>query len=136
MAYRVTGTEVKTIFETEMTSSDLEPFIKSANALINSQSDMLELSDALLKEIEEWLSAHFASSKDQRISYQDFGLSKVKFQGEYKTSLNSTSYGQTAVSLDTSGTLQDIASGVKKARITAYPVIYPSTYGSEEDYRG
>ena len=136
MAYRVTGTEVKEIFETELTSSQLDPFIKTANALINSQSDILALSSALLIEIELWLSAHYASAKDQRIAYQDYGLTKVKFQGKYETALFSTDYGQTAVGLDTSGTLKDIASGVKTARITAYPVIYPSTYGDEDDYRG
>lgn len=133
---RVTGTEVKAIFKTEMTSTALDPFIESANVLINAESNMLDLSDTLLKQIELWLSAHFASSYDQRIAYQDLGLSKFKFQGEWGKSLNSTDYGQNAVALDTSGTLMDIANGVKIARIIAYPVTYPTNYGKAEDYRG
>jgi len=130
MANRVTGTEVKTIFETDMIESELTPFITSVNTFINATTDLLTLSDALLKEIEMWLSAHFASAKDQRITYQSFGDSKAKFQGEYTYGLNATDYGQRAIMLDTTGTLADIASNLQTASIVAYPVDYPTTYAT------
>jgi len=130
MANRVTGTEVKTIFETDMIESELTPFITSVNTFINATTDLLTLSDALLKEIEMWLSAHFASAKDQRITYQSFGDSKAKFQGEYTYGLNATDYGQRAIMLDTTGTLADIASNLQTASIVAHPVDYPTIYAT------
>ena len=132
MAYRVTGEQVKQIFETNLSNSAIEPFIRSANVLINSSEDMLELSSDLLFEIELWLSAHFASAYDQRISYQSIGDSKFSFQGEYGKSFMSTDYGQRAVALDSTGTLQDLALGLQRASIDIYEVDYPTTYATVE----
>lgn len=133
---RTTGAAVKLIFETDLSAEELEPFIETASELIDNNDDLAALDSDLLIVIEKWLAAHFAAAWDQRITYQSYGISKVKFQGDYGKSLNATDYGQTAIALDPSGTLQDIANGVKTAHITAYPVTYPSEYGSEDDYRG
>lgn len=125
---RVTADDVKLIFETNLGDTNLNSFIRSANVLIDSQEDMLILSDDVLFEIELYLSAHFASSYDQRISYQSIGDSKFKFQGEFKTLLNSTDYGQRAILLDTTGTLQDLSLGLQTAYIGVYAADYPTTY--------
>jgi hypothetical protein len=130
MAVRVTGAEVLEIFETNMTVAQLEPFIEIANVMIDGNEDLLTLSDDLLDKIELLLSAHFASAYDQRISYQGYGESKTKFQGEFGKLLNSTDYGQRAILLDTTGTLQDISNGLQTASITAYPMDYPCTYAT------
>jgi len=128
MAYRVTGAEVKEIFVTEMVADDLNPFIRASNTLINSYTDMLELSDTILFEIELWLAAHYASAKDQRIQYQSIGITKAKFQGEFKESFFSTDYGQRAMALDSTGTLEGLSLRLQTTSITAYPVEYPTTY--------
>lgn len=132
MAYRVTGEQVKEIFTTDMDASAIEPFIRTANVLINSQSDILELSDSVLFEIELWLSAHYASAKDQRITYQSYGDSKSKFQGEYGKSFNATDYGQRAIDLDTTGTLSNLALGLQTAYIGVYEMNYATTYADIE----
>ena len=128
MANRVTADDVKLIFQTNMADANITACITSANALINSQDDLLTLSSALLIEIERWLSAHYASAYDQRISYQSIGDSKFKFQGDYKTSFLSTDYGQRAVDLDSTGTLRDMASGALTTYIGIFEVDYPTTY--------
>lgn len=126
---RVTADDVKLIFDTNMENANLNACITSANALINSQDDMTDnLSSALLIEIERWLSAHYASAYDQRISYQSIGDSKFSFQGEYKTSFLSTDYGQRAVDLDSTGTLRDMASGAQTTYIEIFGADYPTDY--------
>ena len=132
MAVRVTGEEVKAIFLTDLTASELAPFISAANVLINSYDDLLALSDELLLEIERWLSAHYASARDQRISYQDFDGSKASFQGKYSYSLKGNDYGQMALSLDPTGTLEDLSSNIRTATIDIEAVNYPCTYATSD----
>jgi hypothetical protein len=129
MANRVTADDVKLIFDTNMADANLTACITSANALINSQDEMTDnLSDALLIEIERWLSAHFASAYDQRISYQKIGEASFKFQGEYKQSFYATDYGQRAIDLDSTGTLRDMTLGLQQTYIDIFEVDYPTTY--------
>jgi len=130
---RVTASDVSAIFETNLTDSQLDVFITSANAFINAHEEMLVLSDAVLFEIERWLSAHYASARDQRIRHQDFGNSKATFQGEYKYSFYSTDYGQRAMDFDTTGTMNNIANGKTLASIETYPISYPCKYSNSED---
>jgi hypothetical protein len=125
---RVTEAQVLAIFRSDMTEAQITPHIQSANTLIGAYDDLADLSEAVLTEIELWLSAHFASAYDQRISYQSFSESKAKFQGEYKLGLYGTDYGQRAIALDSTGTLQDLADGIKVARIEAFGVNYPTEY--------
>lgn len=115
MAVRVSGAEVKEIMDTDLTDSELDPFITTANALVN---DRLQgkLGTELLTQVELYLAAHFASLKDQRIQQESQGNVSTTFQGKTGMGLNFTHYGQMALSLDSSGTLAKL--GKRKASLT------------------
>jgi hypothetical protein len=107
MTLRVNTSEVKEIFETNIT--DLVPFITAANTVINDQLATEisngSVSSATLKEMERWLAAHFASARDQRPVEEKLGEATMKYQGTSGEGLLSTTYGQMAMELDPTGQL-------------------------------
>lgn len=119
MTCRVTGAAVKQILETDLTAVELQPFIIAANALIDARIPTAELSPATLKEIERWLAAHFACAKDPRAQSEKIGNEyQVSYTGTTGAGLMATIYGQTAVSLDRTGSLaaSEANGGAKRAR--------------------
>ena len=119
MAFRVTGDEVKEIFETELTADQMTPFIRAANSYI-AGVDLANrgLSASLLKEIELWLSAHWACARDPRLASETFGDATDK----YIQPGNGSPYWEYAVQLDTSGTLAR-AGGKISVMVTAADVL-------------
>ncbi len=107
MAVRVTDQEVKEIMNTNIT--DTAPFIIGANSMINNQLSAEitagSVSATTLKEMERWLSAHFASAMDQQPIEEAVGEAKVKYQGYFSKGLSSSVYGQRAMDLDPTGRL-------------------------------
>lgn len=91
---RVTGAEVKEVFKTDLTASELDPFIASANAVVDRISGQLTTTEA--KETERWYAAHLAAAWDQRRESHSGAASKVSYQGEFQPGLYSTDYGQRA----------------------------------------
>lgn len=110
---RVTDAEVKEIFDTDI--ADTTPFITVANILVTDVLGSESLSTTLLKEIERWLAAHFASMRDPRIQREKLGDADVTYHGKSAMGLDGTPYGQQAKLLDTSGKLESI--GKMKAEI-------------------
>lgn len=138
MANRVTSTDVKEILVTALTGSQLDPFITVANLIVTEKLGDSGLGDALLKEIERWLSAHFiyvsnpsysSINKNARgtviserigdtsISYSDISQSKNINLGL----LSSTVYGQQAITMDLTGILANL--GKKRASVNVLNVI-------------
>lgn len=113
---RVTATEVMEIIETDLTESQVNPFITSANVMVN---DVLGTGDtAVLKNIELWITCHMiASSRERQAIDEKAGSASVKYGGQYGANLASTSYGQMAMALDTTGTLASL--GGRQASIRA-----------------
>lgn len=116
---RVTAAEVKVIFPTT-DGQDMASFIASATLLVDEELVGAGLSEARLKQIELYLSAHFAS-----ITLERGGLTKQKIddaEEDYKniaatsTGLLATRYGQQAVALDTSGALGGMTKSPVKAQ--------------------
>lgn len=106
---RTTATKVKEILETELDNSIVEAYILGANELINSKLTNSGLSESLLEEIERWLTAHMiASTRERQTKKEEAGTAKVEYAGTYGLGLDSTSYGQTVISLDTTGKLADL----------------------------
>jgi hypothetical protein len=105
MANRVTDSEVKTILDTDITTT---PFINTANLFINENTTLLELSDDRLYQIELYLSAHFACTLDPRITQEKIGDATNTYQLKSGLGLDATMYGQTAKMLDTTGTLANL----------------------------
>ena len=107
MANRVVSADVIAIMDTDQT--DVTVFIDTANTLINDQLLGAGLSATLLTEIEKWLAAHFvAVGKDRAVNQEKIGDASVKYDGKTAMAFDATLYGQTAMSLDTSGILSDM----------------------------
>ncbi len=114
---RVTTKEVKEIIQTELT--DLTAFITSANVMVTDRLADAGLGDSTLKEIERWTAAHFLamSNMQPQVEEDKTGDARVKYmQSDLGKWLDATTYGQTAKTLDTSGTLEVV--GKRTARIT------------------
>lgn len=113
MANRVTETEVRVIITTSLT--DLSPFITVANQMIDAKLLSYGYTDAELKEIERWLSAHFVSVVDPKLIEEEIGDSKDKHAlPKMIPGLQGTVYGQQVLVLDRSGILNSTI-GKKRA---------------------
>ena len=122
MAIRVTQADVIAIFQTSI--SDLTPFITVANIMTdkvyNAGIDAGEsVASTPLFEIERWLAAHFAVANDMRSAKEGVGggSARADISYMYKLGLNlqNTYYGQCAIALDPTGTLNSISNGAVRA---------------------
>jgi len=87
-------------------------FINSANVFVTATLGSKGLSAALLAEIERWMAAHMITSTIERQAKQEAaGGASISYAGDWGPGLMSTTYGQTAVAMDTSLTLSAIAKG-------------------------
>ena len=115
---RVTDAEVKAIIDT---SRSVDPFIATATLLVNEElAASTTLSSERLQQIELYLAAHFTAITEERgaLTSSEKGDASEEYGVEVGSGLNSTRYGQQAISLDTSGRLAAIASSGNKARFT------------------
>jgi len=103
MANRVTHAELIEVFSTDI--EDTTPFITTANLIVTDKLAGEGFTDAHLKEIEKYLSAHFASLMDPRIAQEKIGEVAVTYEGKTGLGLDGTKYGQTVKMLDTTGIL-------------------------------
>lgn len=90
----------------------LTPFL--ALAALVAEEDLADsgLSEARLTQIETWLAAHFSCIKSPLSESEGAkGLSVAYQRGQAGQGLRSTQYGQTAIELDSSGTLKALADG-------------------------
>ncbi len=119
MANRVTDSDVKTILETDITTT---PFINTANLIVTDNLGGEGLGDDVLTQIELYLSAHLACFMDPRIKQEQIGAQQTRADYQMiKTGvgLDSTSYGQMVKMLDTTGILASM--GGKKVIFKAMP---------------
>lgn len=105
---RVTEEEVKAIFPCPE-DADLTPFIESAHIVVDTYLGNDGLEESLLKEIERWLSAHFASARYSVNSKEKVGDVDVTKQGKWGMGLESTDYGQKVLLLDPTGKLGNMS---------------------------
>lgn len=119
---RTTVDAVKIIIETELTDPVIEGYIGSASAFVDSALLGAGLTETTLTEIERWLTAHMIASTKERIAKrEEAGGAKIEYAGEFGTGFSSTSFGQMAVILDTSGTLKKLNGDTKFASFWAVP---------------
>lgn len=106
MAIRTSVDEVKKILDDSQLSDDvITAYITSANALVDEVvgSDTT-LSSNLKTEIEKWLSAHLISVTRERMAMKEkAGSVGITYTGTYGQNLSSSTYGQTVLTLDTTG---------------------------------
>lgn len=111
---RSTVEDVKKIIGTSLEDTVIEAYMTAAFNFMTDVFANSSLSETILTEIERWLTAHFIASVRERISKEEgAGGAYIKYAGEYGSNLMGTSYGQTAIMMDTSGALA-AASAVKK----------------------
>lgn len=120
MAIRVTEDEVRSLVDSDEELS-LAPFIATANAvadLVDSNDADGVLTDAMLKEIEKYLSAHFYEHRDPQYTSRATAGASASFQGQFGMALDSSKWGQTAKMLDVTGYLASMSRGKSKAVAT------------------
>ena len=103
---RVNSTEVKAIMDNcTLDESVVDVYIGAAHEFIDQIfSEDTSVGTVLRKEIERWLTAHMiASTRHRMASEEKIGDAAVVYTGKWGTGLNSTSYGQMVLQLDTSG---------------------------------
>ena len=108
---RVTAAEVKLIIETDLPDATVDAFIDSATKMVD-----LYLLDAechttdSLKQVELWLSADMLSVRDKALSSEKLGDAQdtQRAPGVLLKGLESSYWGQKALSFDCSGILADI----------------------------
>lgn len=122
MAARVTPDEVIAIMDTALDATAVTPYCESANVFVEATLGNSGLSESVLKEIEKWVAAHMiAITKERQTKEEGAGTAYIKYAGDWKQGLSMTSFGQMAISLDPSGTLENIAKGKGKASMYAVP---------------
>lgn len=121
MAVRVTASEVKEILDdSTLLDTIVEAFILGANAMVNTNLAGTTLSPEILKEIERWLSAHLISvTRERQAKKEGAGGASIEYTGEWGEGLKGSSYGQMAMTLDSTGTLASLDQ--KKATLYAIP---------------
>ena len=77
---RVTGDQVKEIFDTTMTAEEMAPFISAAHASIGTRLDD-SYTEAEIFEIERWYAAELASARDPRVAKEDILGIKSEYVG-------------------------------------------------------
>lgn len=91
---------------------DLEPFIATANVLVNDveATGATCLNGTKLELIERWLSAHFAKMNSPSLTSKSIAGASASFEGRVSNGvgLSLTSFGQQALALDCSGYLRNL----------------------------
>ena len=114
MAVRTTAVAVQGILLKDYDGiSDLTPFIATATQVVDRASDLADdadvtLSSALLEMMERWLAAHFYACADKPYQSRSTRGASASFAGKTDMYFEATLYGQMAMRLDTSGSLQAI----------------------------
>ena len=108
--------DVRAIITTAADDTAITACLASANAFLTDLFDATDkISEATIKEIERWLTAHLiASTITQQVSEAKAGSAEVKFQGTTGMRLDATRYGQNAVSLDPTNKLSDVVKGERR----------------------
>ena len=109
---RNNASEVKEIFETSLSNSQLHNYINMAAETtddISAADDGNDLSSQRLKLIEKNLAAHYAMTRDPRVKREQVGDAAFTY--------DRTEYWENAVNLDSTGYLS-IDSGKPQASIT------------------
>jgi hypothetical protein len=118
MTVRTTEEAVGLIIELDE-EIDLAPFMETANYLVDAVCLDSNYPEVTLELIERWLTAHFYAIRDPRTVSEGVRGITERFEGQTKTGLWFTRYGQMAMLLDVDGNLKalDADQGKIKAEI-------------------
>lgn len=115
---RTTVEEVRMIIDTALEDAVITSFIQSASLFIDRVLSDSNLDDEALEDIERWITAHLiANTAERQAKEEGAGGAFIKYVGDFGMGLKSTTYGQTAIMLDTSDTLKALADGRKNINL-------------------
>lgn len=119
---RVTSEEVKILLDGLAVNTDVSLFIEQANVLVDEEFAGTTLTEARLRLIELNLAAHYAVLAIERggMSLRRMNDTEERYGMKAdKAKLSSTRFGETAVSMDTTGKLSamDSPKGVAEFRV-------------------
>ncbi len=104
---RTTEADVLELMDTDLTSSQITPFLTTANVIVTDKLAGTTLSTTILEEIEKYLAAHIASVRSKFAIEEQIGdLAKVKTGYKGGEGLQATPYGEMVLMLDTTGTMK------------------------------
>lgn len=115
---RVTATKVKEVVNTNIADDVINRnHIATATTMVDEHLVGVGLSDALLEKIELYLAAHFVALTEEggSLTRNKLGDADTSYANIYSQGLNSTRFGQQALSIDSSGTLSRVAQTQLKA---------------------
>lgn len=106
---RVTDSEVQEIISLNVLT-DTTPFIGTANIIVTTHLGTSSLSSDELKIIELYLSAHLVAlhPDERQLTQQKIGEADDRFGGTFGDMLTFTQFGQMALFLDSTGTLDGL----------------------------
>lgn len=111
MANRAVAADVKSILNTELTDTEIDAYITTANLVVTAQLGNTTVSATLLTQIEMYLAGHLITTTRERKAEQVSGEGGVRFEGKTGMRLEATHYGQTAMTLDSTGRLSNLNNG-------------------------
>ncbi len=107
----VTATDVRLIFDTDLTDPELVAFIASAGVIVGAEGcDLLGkgVTVATIDEVQKWLAAHLGTANDPRVESHRTSGHTVAFESKIDLGLDSSRYGQMAKRLDPTGCLSQL----------------------------
>lgn len=108
MSSRTTAAAVKAIMDTDVTEAQITAsgILDDAYNFVTANLGAAGLGADLLSSIEKWVAAHMVSiGLDRQLQRGKGGSAEGTYTGNYDKGLQMTSYGQMAISLDTTGIL-------------------------------
>lgn len=107
----ISVSDVQSVIDTDLDVLDIQKYIVTANLIVSEELASSGLSSSRRDQIAKYLAAHFCTLKEPqgRLTELDTDGTRQKFAGSYGSGLRSSPFGQTALMLDTTGTLAAIA---------------------------
>lgn len=105
MALRTNASDVLAIMSTNLTETQVAPFLTMASLMVDNKLSTSGLGTSTLVQIEKFLAAHFACIVSPYAIEETIGPAKDKTGYKGGEGLKATPYGETAIMLDTSGSL-------------------------------
>jgi len=111
---------IKILDNTGLSDAILTAFVDSANVFVTQSLGSTSLSATVLTEIEKWIAAHMVAITRERTAQKEgAGGAEITYTGKWGEQLRATNYGQMAITLDTTGTLDELSNGRRSATIQA-----------------
>jgi len=142
MAIRTSKTNIAAIIELDDSiipnDAAMLPFITLANELVTEfctgdNGPETAYTDERLELIERWLSAHFYTNRDPRVTNEKAGSVGAAYQSSVALGFSTSHYGQTAMRIDTNGGLARLDKEMKNGGKTRAKVSWLGTSCTEEE---